>query len=325
MADEPYNSITIINLVYIALISSLDLHLFFQCYSEEIDGLPEVLAEKVSLIPELLTSARATSTTKSYHSRFQWWRSWALCNSVEERDILPAKPFYFSIYLCSLVQTVNTPCPVIQAFYGVKFIHDLFDLKSPTQSTLVKNILEAAKRKLSNPVVKKEPVTIQMLSNMFDKLFTWGCVKNQRTICACLIAYAGFLRSTELLNIRRGDIVINLSHMSIFIESSKTDQYRDGAWILIARTGTKLCPVENLERYLEWASIEEDSNVFIFSRLVAKKNGQYQLRNTDKPVSYTTLRELFIDAFKAHVTDISKYGFHSLRSGGATSAANNGV
>ena len=164
-----------------------------------------------------------------------------------------------------------------------------------------------------------------MLSNMFDKLFTWGCVKNQRTICACLIAYAGFLRSTELLNIRRGDIVINLSHMSIFIESSKIDQYRDGAWILIAMTGTKLCPVVNLERYLECASIEEDSNVFIFSRLVAKKNGQYQLRNTDKPVSYTTLRELFIDAFKAHVTDISKYGFHSLRSGGATSAANNGV
>ena len=188
LADEPYNSITIINLVYIALISSLDLHLFFQCYSEEIDGLPEVLAEKVSLIPELLTSARATSTTESYHSRFQRWRSWALCNSVEERDILLAKPFYFAIYLCSLVQTVNIPCPVIQAFYGVKIIHDLFDLKSPTQSTLVKNILEAAKRKLSNPVVKKEPVTIQMLSNMFDKLFTWGCVKNQRTICACLIA-----------------------------------------------------------------------------------------------------------------------------------------
>lgn len=29
-------------------------HLFFQRYGSEVDGLPEVLAEKVSLLPELL-------------------------------------------------------------------------------------------------------------------------------------------------------------------------------------------------------------------------------------------------------------------------------
>ena len=35
--------------------------------------------------------------------------------------------------------------------------------------------------------------------------------------------------------------------MSIFIESSKTDKYRDCARVVIKRTGTVLCPVENLE------------------------------------------------------------------------------
>jgi len=33
------------------------------------------------------------------------------------------------------------------------------------------------------------------------------------------------------------------------------------------------------------------------------------------------MRELFIDAFRPFVSDIKKYGLHSLRSGGATTAA----
>ena len=46
--------------------------------------------------------------------------------------------------------------------------------------------------------------------------------------------------------------------MSIFIESSKTDKYRDGARVVISRTGMALCPVENLERYLLWADIQDN-------------------------------------------------------------------
>ena len=34
------------------------------------------------------------------------------------------------------------------------------------------------------------------------------------------------------------------------------------------------------------------------------------------------MRELFIDAFRPFVSDIKKYGLHSLRPGGATTAAN---
>ena len=73
---------------------------------------------------------------------------------------------------------------------------------------------------------------------MYSRLFCEGNVKNQRIICACLIGYAGyagFIRSNELLSIRRCDIMIYNTHMSIFIESSKTDKYRDGAWIVISR------------------------------------------------------------------------------------------
>ena len=53
--------------------------------------------------------------------------------------------------------------------------------------------------------------------------------------------------------------------MKIFIEKSKTDIYRNGNWIYIARGNSELCPVATLQRYLNMAKINENSEEFIFS------------------------------------------------------------
>ena len=71
-------------------------------------------------------------------------------------------------------------------------------------SNLVTNILESAKRKLAKPVTKKEPITVELLTKMYPRLFCDYHVKNQRIICACLIGYARLFRS----NLRRCDIMI---------------------------------------------------------------------------------------------------------------------
>ncbi|XP_068224516.1 uncharacterized protein [Palaemon carinicauda] len=153
--------------------------MLFQCFSDDIEELPEVLAEKVLLIPELLVSARADSITKSYMNAFQRWRFWASSNSVGEEDVLPAKPFIFALYLCSLVQIASTPSPVTKAFYSVKYVHDFYGLKSPTESTLVKNLLEVAKRRLSHSVVRKEPINSKILG---DINFINNSMSNSHTI-----------------------------------------------------------------------------------------------------------------------------------------------
>lgn len=281
------------------------------------------MVEKVALIPELLQASRATNTCRSYERGFMRWRKWASSHSLGPGDIFPARILHVAIYLSSIIQTANSSSPVINAFYSLKWMHDIYGLRSPTDSKLIQNILEAGKRKLSKSVVKKEPITVSLLKSMYDSLYCERNVKSQRTICACLLAYAGFLRSAELLLIKRSDICFESTYISLFVENSKTDQYRDGAWILIARTGTSLCPVRNLEKYLLWANIDDNSDEYIFRCLSACKSG-YKLRDDGKPLSYTALRECFIDAFKSHV-DISKFGLHSLRAGGATAAAKHGV
>ena len=78
-----------------------------------------------------------------------------------------------------------------------------------------------------------------------------------------------------------------------------------------------------LERYLDLASIKSDADEFIFRSLSYCKNvDSYKLRNADRPLSYTRAREIILSAFDSIGLESSKSGIHSLRSGGATAAAN---
>ena len=49
----------------------------------------------------------------------------------------------------------------------------------------------------------------------------------------CLVGYVGFFCYDELKEL---DVNFYKEHMEIFVESSKMDQLREGAWVVIART-----------------------------------------------------------------------------------------
>lgn len=140
-----------------------------------------------------------------------------------------------------------------------------------------------------------------------------------------LLAFAGFLRFNELINIRRCDIQLFCSHVNIFIMKSKTDIFRQGAWVLIGTTGSLSCPVNMLRRYLTLAKLTSDLDEdFIFRPLCFMKSvNNYRLRNGQ--LSYTRCLEIFKEALALVGVNPKDYGLHSLRAGGATAAANCGV
>lgn len=170
-----------------------------QSHQNEIDDLPEVLADKVVLLPEILRRSRADNSCRKYELGFLRWKKWAEGNGVESRHILPAQVFPVALYLVSLIQTASTPSPVITAFYAIKWVHEICGMNSPTDSKIVSNVLESAKRILGKSTVKKEPISVDILMAMFNRLYEVKNLKNQRIICACLLAFAGFMRSSELL------------------------------------------------------------------------------------------------------------------------------
>ena len=93
--------------------------------------------------------------------------------------------------------------------------------------------------------------------------------------------------------------------------------------MVIARTASKTCPVAMTERYVKLAGISGCSNLNLFRGIVRTKNG-IKLRSQGG-LSYTRMRELLLEKLAHLGLDTKVYGLHSLRSGGATAAANAGV
>ena len=143
------------------------------------------------------------------------------------------------------------------------------------------------------------------------------------SVVICLLAFAAFLRFEELSNFSklvRSDVKIENDTLKLFIQSSKTDQYRDGAWIVVASSGKATCPVAIMNRSLERTGLSCDSP--LFCQLSKTKYSYNCYKPRSKGLSYSRLRELVLQAFKDVLPGISAIGTHSLRSGWATAAAN---
>ena len=172
---------------------------------------------------------------------------------------------------------MGTSFPTLtQMCYGVRSAHKLTDYKDPLKAPLVRAIYDSAKRILSKPTTKKEPITPFHLKKLARKFgHKSATLSDLRLLSICTLGF-GFLRYSELTNIRRNDIIFHKKYIKVFIEKSKTDKFREGAWIFIAKTYNITCPVSILKRYLKRLKISPSSEDYIFkgfynSKKVCKK------------------------------------------------------
>ena len=144
-------------------------------------------------------------------------------------------------------------------------------------------------------------------------------------LAVCLLAFAGFLRCDELLKLVHvcADVEFNAEGLVLSIKSSKTDQFREGASLVVARMGASTCPVEMMERYFRMGHLNVGSHDRVFRAVVHTKEGEKLCKSGE--LSYFRLRELLLEKISQLGMDPGQFGMHSLRAGGATAAANAGV
>ena len=135
---------------------------------------------------------------------------------------------------------------------------------------------------------------------------------------ACLLSFAGFLRSDELVNIRPCDLKFGDSHLTLHLPWSKTDQWQQGVEMLIARTGSETCPVAMVEEYMRRGRITANSKDKLFRPIVSGKSEK--LRDSGG-LSYSRFWELLKQKLEELGFHAVNFSTHSLRAGGATSAA----
>ena len=292
-------------------------------WSELADLKDPELKELAKSLPATVLRGRAPSTVKKYSSAFLRWKKWA--ESKQEVSVVPARPIHVALYMSFLTQKSYTSAPVQEAVNAISWAHQIAVLEDPTMHPLVRNVLAGSKRILAHQTKKKEPITPEILESLVTRFATTKASLNDiRSLTICLVGFAGFLRFDELSKIKETDVTIFDQHMEIFLETSKTDQYRDGARIVIARTSSNLCRVAMMERYLALIQTGQTCpDKHLFGGLIKTKAG-YRLRDSGN-ISYTRVREIVLEMLEAIGLDKKKFGLHSLRSGGASAAANAGV
>ena len=271
-------------------------------------------------LPGTLLQSRASSSAKKYVGAFKRWKSWA---SSHRLPTFPAQARYVALYLQHLADQAKSKSAAEEAVNALAWVHGLAGINSPTSNPIVQETLQGLKRTLAKPILKKRPITKEMLVNIVTDANSHPSLANIRLATACLLAFSGFLRFDELIHIRPCDITLDANMVKIHIPCSKTDQFRQTSEVVIARSGASTCPVNMVERYMAMAGVDPASEQFLFRGITNTKTGE-KLRPSGG-LSYSTLRELFKKKLSELGYPSEEFGLHSLRAGGASAAANAGV
>ena len=135
---------------------------------------------------------------------FDTWNKWCVLNSIQA---LPGSDINVALYLINLSESAKSSSRITEAFYAISWAHRLAGVPDPSKSDLVITVKERALRILGHLITKKEPITPDILKNI---VLLYGNdrsnLKDVRVACLCLLCFSGFLRFSELSNLRRNDI-----------------------------------------------------------------------------------------------------------------------
>ncbi|XP_060563636.1 integrase/recombinase xerD homolog [Ruditapes philippinarum] len=267
-----------------------------------------------------LLDSRSDTTVNKYFSYFMKWKTFI---TSKGGSALPASPVCIALYLTDLMNKGCSNHVISSTVYGIKWAHSLNNLQDPTENHFVKNLVESAKRTLSRHVNKKQPVTKDLLIELCSKYESTTDVLILRDLCMILLGFSAFLRFDEIRNLHCNDITFHDDYFSLHIRKSKTDQYRHGSDVVVAKGDTIACPYSMLRRYFVEANIFSANSHFLFKPCF-RTRGISKLIYKDKPLSYTRARETLLHRLREIAGNVD-FGLHSLRSGGATDAANASV
>ncbi|XP_020607326.1 uncharacterized protein LOC110046006 [Orbicella faveolata] len=255
---------------------------------------PRVVQLMENLKSTLLAS-KASRTSENYLRAFNKWR--ALTSEVLGTSEFPVRPIDCALYLQHLLESSKSVATINCAFYAFKWIHFLAGVDSPTLHPTVMAVKEGAVRLASQPILNRkealDPHHLKLLAaetNLEDLL-------QLRNLVMFILAFSGFLRSSELWVIRSRDVQFNEGYLTISIEKSKTDQLREGRSVVIAESSSTTCRCSLLKLYMHKAQIPKNSDEYLFRAISASGNYK-RLISINKPISYSTYRQSLKKSFR---------------------------
>ena len=266
-----------------------------------------------------MASSLAISSQKTYSSGEKRFIDFCYKLHIDPNHILPTNEnmlVYFATYMARSVRadTIKVYLAAIRHMHIVNG-HNL-DLKSFLR---LQYVLKGIKRSQGSSKFTRLPITLTHLK-LFQLLLSNPSFDNIMLWAALTLAFFGFLRVSEFtcsgqfnpnIHITPKEITFLPSkhtptYMQIHLKVSKTDPFRSGVTLSIGGTGSHICPVTAMSRYI--------------SILPTNQNGPLFRTESGKPLTRKCFTSLTRDLLKTMGVNPKHYASHSFRIGAATSA-----
>ncbi|MFN2506486.1 MAG: site-specific integrase [Acidimicrobiales bacterium] len=267
---------------------------------------------------ELEANRRAPNTRRAYESDFDHFTDW--CSTMGLVP-LPATPEAVYLYLCALVADDNAADYAIttldRRLAAITYIHETSGHPvSPAKHVRVRELMAGIRRTYGRPLNKRDALTTAQLHTMVAGL-DLATKRGLRDRAILLIGYAGAFRRSELAPLRAEQLRRRGDGYVVSLVRTKSDQESHGREVGIpAFAGSSLCPVTALDTWLTAAAISTGP--------VFRKVTRYDTV-TSQALAPSTVALIVKRAASAAAIPPGRLAGHSLRSGHATTAAENGA
>jgi site-specific recombinase XerD len=257
---------------------------------------------------EIASHSRSANTVRAYRTDWAHFSSW--CRAMD-LQVLPALPRTVALYMAAhkdhyAIATLNRRLSAIAA------AHRMADHPFDTRCREIALVMDGLRRTKTIRQRQVTALTTPLLKRALGTAFEPLTERRDRSLA--LLGMAAALRRSEIVALELSDLTFSPEGVRMVIRRSKGDQLGEGQVIAIGRIGTNLCPVANLEAYLERAGIT-GGRVF----RAIDRHGNVKASMTDQSVA------LIVKKLTGRAGLEGDYSGHSLRAGFATQAARNGV
>ena len=249
-----------------------------------------------------LKLSKANNTLRAYKADF---RDFALFCQQNGFSSMPTDPKVLTLYLTQLSKS-SKYSTLKRRLASISVIHKLNSHYLDTKHPVITENLLGIKRIKGTYQRAKKPILINDLKKIIEVI---NKDKNKKNIlknkALLLIGFAGGFRRSELVEIQYEDLEFVPEGVKIFVKKSKTDQSGEGMTKGIPYfSNPDYCPVVSLKKWIEEGDVKSDKIFDMSDRNVALIIKRYA---------------------RVAGLDENKYSGHSLRSGFATSTAEQGA
>lgn len=261
------------------------------------------------------------NTRRTYESILKQYRDFCVAHGVKE---CPAHPTTVASFMAQKLDA----SPRGESFCGsvkgaLKYLHAINGYSVDLQHPSIQAVQRCAKSRTKKKV-QKAPLLLDDVRNMLCLPETSPTDKRDKFLI--LLMFCGFLRRSEAVGLHIGDVWVDsvtppvhsgdvqpVEALFIRIRRSKTDQAGEGATVVVSSQKDKvLCPVALFKSF---TANRQSVSPYLF----------FNASNPTQPLSPSTPNHRVKEFVRRIGLDPSRYGSHSCRRGGTTSAAKRGI